>query len=63
LLCRNDAIVLHADIQALRHIEFAVALGAGIGFDGIDTLERLDGFGRTDRLAVTAGGTNISYNG
>jgi hypothetical protein len=60
---RHDAIVFHADIQALRHIELSLALGAGIRIDGIDPLERLDGLGGTDRFAITTGGTDISYNG
>jgi hypothetical protein len=46
----------------LGHVEFAFALSAGIGFDHIDALERLDGLGRAYRLAIAAGGTFIEIN-
>jgi hypothetical protein len=60
---RHDAIVFHANVQALRHIELTLTLGTGISIDGIDTLEGLNGLSGTYRLTIAAGGADISYDG
>jgi hypothetical protein len=57
-----DAAILHAGIHALRHIELALALGASLGVDLVDTLEWRNGFGRAERLAVAACSAKVSYN-
>jgi hypothetical protein len=62
LLSRNDAVVFHAGIQALRGIELPFALGAAFCFDHVNAFERLDGFGGTNGFAVTTSSTDISIN-
>jgi hypothetical protein len=39
-----------------------LALGAGFGLDLVNSLERDDGLGWTNRLAIATGGAYISYN-
>jgi hypothetical protein len=60
---RHDAIVFHADIKTLRRIKLTFAFGTGVCIDGIDALERFNGFSGTYRFTVAAGGTDISYDG
>jgi hypothetical protein len=58
---RNDAVVFHADIEALGHVVVALALGAGVGLDLIDAFEGNDRLGRADRFAIATGGAYVTY--
>jgi hypothetical protein len=59
---RNDAVVFHADIEALGYVMLTLALGTGLGFDLVYALEWQDRLSRTNRFAVTAGGAYVSNN-
>jgi hypothetical protein len=59
----NDTIVFHAGIHALGYVELTLTFGAGVRIDGVDSLERFDGFGGTYRFTITTGGTDISNDG
>jgi hypothetical protein len=57
--CRYDAIVLHANIQALRGIKIPLTFSTGLFINLEQTLIRGNGVGRAYRLAISTGGAQI----
>ena len=55
----NDAAVLEADTQALRHVMIGLAFGAGRLVDEEDAFLGDNRAGRADGLAIGTGGAEI----